>query len=373
MAFANAQNKQIAGRTDVMSPDATARAANLTANDLQQALSTPQIRASQIAALEAGGSATADRGTAVTLSPAQMAEQRRAGQSAASGSLNTGLANNSGATAPEWKVAATSELADLTADLDGPNSLQPSKAARARMAAGIDSRPAVSSSAAALDPMAMAQGSMQDARLEGRFASDLQGSRAVSFELSQTTNTASSTTASTLGGTPTLSGLPASATSASPAAMRAGGEHVMQNVPWAPQFTDEVSEQVRVFVNNGLQEARLQLTPADLGRVQITINTEGDNARVVFVAETAVARDLLDQSMPRLREMLQQSGIQLAHGDVSDQTESQRRGEGLEEDAQRMVQGDSDAQADDQALRPQLANIDAEEGLGEAGRVDTYI
>ena len=33
---------------------------------------------------------------------------------------------------------------------------------------------------------------------------------------------------------------------------------------------------------------------------------------------------------------------------------------------------DSDAQADDQVLRPQLANIDAEEGLGEAGRVDTH-
>jgi flagellar hook-length control protein FliK len=146
--------------------------------------------------------------------------------------------------------------------------------------------------------------------------------------------------------------------------MRAGGEHVMQNVPWAPQFTDEVGEQVRVFVSNGLQEARLQLTPAELGRVQITINTEGDNARVVFVAETAVARDLLDQSMPRLREMLQQSGIQLAHGDVSDQTESQRRGEPLDEDAQRMAQGDSDAQADDQALRPELANVDAEEALG---------
>ena len=380
MAFASAQNKQIAGRADAMSADATARATNLTADDLQQALSTPQTRASQVAALEAGGSATADRNTAVTMSPAQMAEQRRADQSAASGSLNGGLSNNSGVTAPEWKVAdagrpvaATSELAGLTADLDGPNSLQPSKAARARMAAAIDSRPAVSSSTAALDPMAMAQGSMQDARLEGRFASDLQGNRSVSFELPQATNTASSTTASTLGGTLIPSGLPASASSASSAAMRAGGEHVMQNAPWAPQFTDEVSEQVRVFVNNGLQEARLQLTPADLGRVQITINTEGDNARVVFVAETAVARDLLDQSMPRLREMLQQSGIQLAQGDVSDQTESQRRGERLSEDAQRMAQGESDAQADDQALRPQLANIDAEEGLGEAGRVDTYI
>jgi len=298
----------------------------------------------------------------------------------ASGSLNAGLSNNSGVAAPEWKVAdagrpvtAATELADLTADLDRPDSLQPGNAARARMAAAIDSRPAGSRSAAALDPMAMAQGAMQDARLEGRSATDLQGSRSVSLELPQATNTASSTTASTVGGTPTPSGLPASASSASPAAIRAGGEHVMQNAPWTPQFTDEVGEQVRVLVNNGLQEARLQLTPAELGRVQITINTEGDNARVVFVAETAVARDLLDQSMPRLREMLQQSGIQLAQGDVSDQTESQRRGEPLDEDAQRMAQGDSDAQADGQALRPELANVDAEESLGGAGRVDTYI
>ncbi len=136
-----------------------------------------------------------------------------------------------------------------------------------------------------------------------------------------------------------------------------------------------MGEQVRVFVNNGLQEARLQLTPADLGRVQITINTEGDNARVVFVAETAAARDLLDQSMPRLREMLQQSGIQLAQGDVSDQTESQRRGEGPDEGGQRLAQGDGDAQATgaEHTLRPQLGNIDGVDGVDGAGRVDTYI
>jgi flagellar hook-length control protein FliK len=374
MAFAGAQNKQIAGRADAMSPDVRARTSNLTADDLQQALSAPRVTESQVAAREAG-STTVDRNTAVTLSPAQMAEQRRAGQSVASSSLN-----NSGVPASELKVAdtgrtvsPTTDLADLKTDIDAPDSLQPSSLERARMAAGIDSRPAVSSSAAALDRMAMAQGSMQDGSLEGRFALDLQGNRSASFELPQATNSASSTTPTAVGGAPAPSGLPASASSASNAAMRAGGEHVMQNLPSAPQFTDEVGEQVRVFVNNGLQEARLQLTPADLGRVQITINTEGDNARVVFVAETAVARDLLDQSMPRLREMLQQSGIQLAQGDVSDQTESQRRGESLDEEAQRMAQGDSDAQADGQAVRPELANADAEEGLGEAGRVDTYI
>jgi len=311
----------------------------------------------------------------VTLSPAQMAEQRRAGQSVASG-----VANQGSVTAANLKTSdagrtlmSASESADLTPNLDGPDGLQPANVARARMTAALDARPAVSSSAATLDPMAMGQGAMQDARLEGRPAQDSGGNRPVSFELPQATNTASSTTAPTVTGAPAPSGLSASAPAASSAAMRTGAEHVMQNVPWTPQFSDEVGEQVRVFVNNGLQEARLQLTPADLGRVQITINTEGDNARVVFVAETAAARDLLDQSMPRLREMLQQSGIQLAQGDVSDQTESQRRGEGLDEDAQRLAQGEADAQAADaeQAPRPQLGNIDgAESG---AGRVDTYI
>ena len=66
-----------------------------------------------------------------------------------------------------------------------------------------------------------------------------------------------------------------------------------------------MSEQVRV-TNNG-SEARLQLTPADLGRLQITINTEGDNARVGLLL-----RQLLPETCGSIHaateEMLQQSG-----------------------------------------------------------------
>ena len=38
-----------------------------------------------------------------------------------------------------------------------------------------------------------------------------------------------------------------------------------------------------------------------------------------------------------------------------------------------MAQGDGDARADGEAFRPELANVDAEDTLGGAGRVDTYI
>ena len=373
MAFASTQNKPTATRAEAASPNTTARAANLSANDLQQAVSAPRVSESR-AAERAAGITALDRNTAVTLSPAQMAEQRRTGQSVATGSANQG-----GATAPNLKISdagrtlmSASVSADLTTNMDGPDGLQAVNVARVRMTAALDARPAVSSSAATLDPMSMAQGAMQDARLEGRLAQDLGGNRAVSFELPQATNTTAPTTASTVTGAPAPSGLSASVPTASSAAIRPGGEHVMQNVPSAPQFSDEVGEQVRVFVNNGLQEARLQLTPADLGRVQITINTEGDNARVVFVAETAAARDLLDQSMPRLREMLQQSGIQLAQGDVSDQTESQRRGEQLGADAERVAHAD-EATDTEQVVRPELGGIDGIDSVDGSGRVDTYI
>ena len=147
----------------------------------------------------------------------------------------------------------------------------------------------------------------------------------------------------------------------------------MQTQPVTPQFSEELSGQVRVFVNNGLQEARLQLTPADLGKVQITINMEGEHARVVFVAETAVARDLLDQSMPRLREMLQQSGIQLAQGDVSDQAESQRKegsaGGEAEAEAESLAQSGPETGSGSEEPRFDPARGE----VSDSGRVDTYI
>ena len=63
---------------------------------------------------------------------------------------------------------------------------------------------------------------------------------------------------------------------------------------------------------------------------------------MLFVADSAAARDAIEQSLPRLREMLAQSGLQLAHSDVS----SQSQGSG---DSQRdaAVGGSRQAAADD--------------------------
>jgi flagellar hook-length control protein FliK len=237
---------------------------------------------------------------------------------------------------------------------------------RARMALSVNGQQPTTAKTAVSDHSIALQAMTQEQPTEGRMTSEMQSARSLSFELPSQSMNASTTSAQAS---------PAAAVNSAPNVVtaaplsRAGGEHVMQTQPGTPQFSEELGGQVRVFVNNGLQEARLQLTPADLGKVQITINMEGEHARVVFVAETAAARDLLDQSMPRLREMLQQSGIQLAQGDVSDQAESQRREGSAGGEAEALAQSGPETASDSEEPR-----FDPAQGeVSESGRVDTYI
>tara|TARA_R110002110_G_scaffold405241_1_gene624169 strand:- start:2143 stop:3468 length:1326 start_codon:yes stop_codon:yes gene_type:complete len=99
---------------------------------------------------------------------------------------------------------------------------------------------------------------------------------------------------------------------------------VLLTTPNQQAWGDEVGARVRMLFNTGATEARLQLTPADLGTLDIRIATDGDRASVVFSVQNADARDAIEQAMPRLKELLEQSGLQLAHTEVSDQSQSQR-------------------------------------------------
>ncbi|MFN2286875.1 MAG: flagellar hook-length control protein FliK, partial [Chromatocurvus sp.] len=87
--------------------------------------------------------------------------------------------------------------------------------------------------------------------------------------------------------------------------------------PADPEFAPEFAGRLQMMVKNGMREASVQLHPAELGRLQLTVSTDGDQARIAIVAETSAARDMIENSMPRLRDMLEQSGLQLAQGDVS--------------------------------------------------------
>lgn len=135
--------------------------------------------------------------------------------------------------------------------------------------------------------------------------------------------------------------------------------------PGEPQWSGELAGRVAVMLKNGNQEASLQLNPPELGRLDIRIATEGDQARVQFAVHNADARDVLEQNMPRLRELLEQGGMTLARGDVADHSQSRR-----ESDAS--MSGKFGALADEDIEPAAVAFAVPGEAILD-GRVDYYV
>lgn len=94
-----------------------------------------------------------------------------------------------------------------------------------------------------------------------------------------------------------------------------------------PTFGTALGTQVAVWVRDGVQEARLQLHPAELGPVIVQIALEGQAAHVDFTAAVAATRDSIEQSLPALAAALREAGFTLTGGGVSSQGGSERHGQ----------------------------------------------
>ncbi|MCG6218580.1 flagellar hook-length control protein FliK [Vibrio furnissii] len=108
------------------------------------------------------------------------------------------------------------------------------------------------------------------------------------------------------------------------------GEQVQQpqSVPMqlSKEMTaDEMAERVQVMMSKNLKHVDIRLDPPELGRLHIRLNMHGDGANVQFTVSNQQARDVLEHSMPRLREMLAQQGVQLADTSVQQQNSGQQQ------------------------------------------------
>ncbi|WP_372762179.1 flagellar hook-length control protein FliK [Pseudoalteromonas sp.] len=68
-------------------------------------------------------------------------------------------------------------------------------------------------------------------------------------------------------------------------------------------------------INNKMAEIRLD--PPEMGSMQIRIRSDAEQAQINFVVQNQQAKEALEQSLPRLREMLAQQGIDLGESTVS--------------------------------------------------------
>jgi len=117
----------------------------------------------------------------------------------------------------------------------------------------------------------------------------------------------------------------------------------------SPDWGSALAGRISLLVNQGINSARIQLTPPELGPIEVRVNLNNEQASVQFISHSASVREALEQAMPRLREMLESSGFSLAEGHVGEESHQRSQsGSGGEESV------DSSQQASDSPLQQSI-------------------
>ncbi len=84
----------------------------------------------------------------------------------------------------------------------------------------------------------------------------------------------------------------------------------------SPEWPQRLGEQIQWHLGVGIQEARIEVSPRELGLVDVRLSVDDNGLRVHLTAAHAQTRELLQNELPRLREVLQQGGMLLADAQV---------------------------------------------------------
>ncbi len=96
------------------------------------------------------------------------------------------------------------------------------------------------------------------------------------------------------------------------------------------EWAGEMGQRLVMMVSSKIQSAQIQVTPGDMGPIDVKVSMQKDQAHVVFTSHVPQTRDALEQALPKLREMMDQNGVAMGNVDVRDQgthQSSQRHGQ----------------------------------------------
>ena len=84
-----------------------------------------------------------------------------------------------------------------------------------------------------------------------------------------------------------------------------------------PGWDNQVGQKIIWMVAGKEQTASLTLNPPDMGPMQVVLSVTNDHATVTFTAAQPEVRQALEAAMPKLRDMLGESGIALSQATVN--------------------------------------------------------
>ena len=126
----------------------------------------------------------------------------------------------------------------------------------------------------------------------------------------------------------------------------------------SPRWAEDLGARMAMMVRGGESSASLQLTPVDLGPVEVNVTVRDSQASIHFGAAQAETRALLEASIPKLREMLAAQGFNLMDASVS-------------QGFSRQARSDAPATARIDGLEPELEARETARVMA-LGLLDTY-
>ncbi|MCP1572100.1 flagellar hook-length control protein FliK [Herbaspirillum rubrisubalbicans] len=110
---------------------------------------------------------------------------------------------------------------------------------------------------------------------------------------------------------------------------------------FAPAYSDKIQanvgsagwnqalgSKITWMASAGMQSASLSLNPPDLGPMQVVLNVHNQQADATFITAQPEVKQALEAAMPKLREMMDQAGIQLGQANVQTGMPNQQQGAG---------------------------------------------
>jgi flagellar hook-length control protein FliK len=126
-------------------------------------------------------------------------------------------------------------------------------------------------------------------------------------------------------------------------------------------FGQGVADKVSVMMDGNLTSAKLQVNPPALGPIEVRIALQGGHAQVWLSSHSAVTRDALESSSPKLREMLGSQGFSQVSVDISHRSFQDRSPPSQAYEAMPSIKGDAPvpAQASASISRSAIGLLDA--------------
>lgn len=140
-----------------------------------------------------------------------------------------------------------------------------------------------------------------------------------------------------------------------------------------PGMSEAVVDKVMWLSSQNLKSAEIQLDPAELGRLEVRIELNKDQAaQVTFISANANVRDQLEGQAHRLRELFAQQGMNQLDVNVSDQSMARGSQGGGEEGQRRSASRGMGSSREDEVIGGASEIRTPSSGTAPRGLVDYY-